>query len=181
MLNKFVTNVRLRKSINRTKYWHSGNSEVHRDGIHLGFFSGHFENGLKAGRAASYLRGEFAQDEYATEIIVSPEKGIELFERLGEDLEDRYEAIVRIAYRAMATLLSRENLNAPCARWIAAWQSTKERAWLIIMLAQSVLDFEEARKIHRFPKELFQIVNSGETAITEIFRSAFDYELEIQK
>lgn len=141
MLNKFVTNVRLRKSIDRTKYWQSGNSEVHRDGIHLGFFSGLYQHGLKAAGAASYLRGDFAQDEYATEIIVSPEKGIELFETLGANLELRYDSIVRITQRSMATLLSRENLNAPLARWIAAWQSTKDRAWLIYYVSSNSFRF----------------------------------------
>lgn len=49
------------------------------------------------------------------------------------------------------------------------------------MLAQTVFDLEEAQKIRRFPKELFQTVETGETAITEIFRSSFDYELEIRR
>lgn len=49
------------------------------------------------------------------------------------------------------------------------------------ILAQTVLDFEESRKIRRFPKELFQTVETGETGITEIFRSAFDHELERRK
>lgn len=49
------------------------------------------------------------------------------------------------------------------------------------MLAQSVRDLEHSPKFHRFPEELFQTLETAETVITKIFRSAFDADFESRK
>lgn len=120
MRHRFITKVLLRKSVERTGYWSRGNESVHKYGLHLGFFSAAGHLGLKRCRAANYLRGEQRLNEYTNEIIVACKDGREFFESLGINTESRYEATIRATQKAMKTLLSDENLNAPRARWLAA-------------------------------------------------------------
>jgi len=173
----FITKVLLRKSVKRADYWFRGNESVHKYGLHLGFFSTTGHLGLKAYRAANFLRGDLRLNEYTNEVFVCPRDGRKIFESLGINTESRYEAVIRATQKAMKTLLSKENLNAPDARWLAAWQDNKQRAWLIVLLAQSVDCSHLARKIKRLPKKLFQKDENDELSITKIFRISFESEI----
>ncbi len=179
MSHNFIVKVLRHKSVNRTDYWYRGNDDVHKRGLHFDFFSSAGDLNLKARRAATFLRGNKKDNEFTDELIVCPRDGLTLFESCGADNETRHRRVVVATHTAMRGLLTQAHLNAADHRWVAAWQITRKRAWLIVLLAQLSNDVRHPRKT-TFPKKLFEaernsaVENYQESPMAKIFRAAFE-------